>query len=467
MAEECMVMGLPPGAELGDKYKILKQLAHGGFGITYIAWDKKLARKLVLKECFPLGLCMRHHETWEVRPISPTHEPMYLRCMDDMYKEACTLSSLNHDRIVSVYDVFCSNGSLFLVMPYLEGGSLRERMDEASRKGQSIPVETVVRWLKQVLDGLSYLHGKGIIHRDIKPGNIMFDEWDNPVLIDFGAALNKPELTSTVTQGEFSRAYAAPEQITGKGEVGAWSDLYSLAATWYELLSGARPEPADQRLVQDDVVALQDARYPSWLNASVMTNLSVQKGKRCPNADLWQSWLKLETRPTQMRWKRLMARMPLVIVAFLVGSAAWLIWLLLPIAVPQPTPIEERIRVESTRDLHSEMRAMLKLEECRREYAEFTKKTRRILKTSSSYEDGMAAWKEHCRDLHPIMDKYPDDEAYISRLLLAKYPNHGGYISSLVPILAEELRQEKENALRELQKAVSEMPRLPMRRQFK
>lgn len=215
--------------------------------------------------------------------------------MDSLRKEAQTLASLNHERIVRVYDVFESHGSIFYVMPWLEGGSLRERMDEAAKGASTITTEQASEWLLLLLDGLDYLHGKGIYHRDIKPGNILFDERGLPVLIDFGAALNKPEVTCTITQGEFSYAYASPEQITGKGEIGPWTDFYALATTWYELISGIPAEPADKRLMKDDLVPLSKLSLPSsWsreLLASIDHNLRLKPEERCQNAEECKEWL--------------------------------------------------------------------------------------------------------------------------------------------------------------------------------
>lgn len=291
---ETHVFALPDSTRIGH-YKILGVLGYGGFGITYAAKDCQLERTVVLKECFPHELCVRDPETGVIRPTRPELEPHYQEMLTAMFREARTLAALNHESIVSVYDVFNSHGSIFYTMPWLKEGSLRERIDEVKTTGNSISPEHTYTWLLKLLDGLAYLHSKGIYHRDIKPGNILFNEHGHPVLIDFGAALNKPEVTCTITQGAFSYPYASPEQITGKGEIGPWTDFYSLAATWYELITGTPAERADMRLMQDDIIPLSSLSpaqaYPRELLQSIEQNLRLRPAERCQHAEEWKNWL--------------------------------------------------------------------------------------------------------------------------------------------------------------------------------
>ena len=340
------IVALPPQTYIGN-FRILKVLGQGGFGITYVAWDANLQRTVVLKECFPVELC-RRDEDGVLRPRAPRLEPLYRQAIADMKQEARTLAQLNHERIVRVYDTFEMQGGVFYVMPWMEGGTLAEYMEEEAAEGRLPDAEKALGWLRELLEGLVYLHGKGIIHRDIKPSNIVFDEEGRIALIDFGAAVHCAS-ESTITQGQYSHGYGAPEQVTGKGQPGPFTDLYSLAATWYELLSGSAPEPSLNRLLKDDLVPLQGLlsrlKFPRGkapaleMVESVMRNLRLLPEDRCQSAGQWLEWLQESVAPPSLRfrqWKRALRRHALAWGGWVVGAAfaAVLGWY---VAQPEPT----------------------------------------------------------------------------------------------------------------------------------
>lgn len=291
------VDALPPGAQLGQ-YRLIEAASQGGFGILYRAWDEKMNRPVAVKECFPTSICRRDPKTGVVQPHTESLRANYETAINDVHEEAQTLAGLHHARVVPVYDIFCSAGSMFYVMPWLEGGSLRDKIAAE----ENVDAEESTRWLLSLLSALEYLHSRQIIHRDIKPGNIMFDADDNPVLVDFGSALNRATKVDTTTQGEFSPVYASPEQVSGKGKIGPWTDLYSLAATWYELLTGNAPEPAQQRLVSDDLAPLPSGA--TLLEQSIMQNLALAPEERCQSAREWQEWLQAGLPPVAIARKR-------------------------------------------------------------------------------------------------------------------------------------------------------------------
>ena len=311
-----LVTALPPGTFLGEnkKYKILGVCGQGGFGITYTGWDVSLERNVAIKECFPQEICVRDGDTAAIAPRTPALQDAYLLAMEDLHKEARLLAKLNHPNIVQVYDVFATNGGLFCVMHWLEGDTLRDRLDAAEAADAPIPPEQAEEWLRKLLDALGYMHGQGVIHRDIKPENIMFDESGRPVLVDFGSAVNTSRLTHTLSQGAFSAAYAAPEQISGKGEIGPWTDFYSLAATWYEVFSNRAAEETLRRLLEDSLAPLERlvperVHAAPRMAAGIRCNLGLRAAERCQSAAEWLAMLDGKPQPRRPRrsrrpWKR-------------------------------------------------------------------------------------------------------------------------------------------------------------------
>ena len=304
------VSALPPGTILGEeKYKILAACGQGGFGITYTGWDFSLERTVAIKECFPQEICVRDPESMQMQPRAPELQDAYMMAMADLQKEARLLAKLNHPNIVQVHDVFAANGSLFCVMHWLEGDTLRAVLDAAEAEDAPLPPERGEAWLRQLLDALAHMHAQGIIHRDIKPENIMFDETGRPVLVDFGSAVNLSRLTHTLSQGSFSAAYAAPEQISGKGEIGPWTDFFSLASTWYEVFSNCAPEETLRRMMEDSLEPLaklvpERVQSSPHLAAGIMCNLALKADKRCRNAAEWLGMLEGRRKPRRRGERR-------------------------------------------------------------------------------------------------------------------------------------------------------------------
>lgn len=209
-------MTLPVGTCL-EKYEILEVLGQGGGGICYRAIDKQLNREVVLKEHFPPGLC---HRAPGSAIVEPAEEAPFERSLHAFCREARVLAALNHSSVVRIYEVFGACGTAFLAMDYIKGKSLQAWMaDKPAGK-------RIKQVLLQLLDALAYLHAAGIIHRDIKPDNILIQENDAPVLIDFGAALQgSPTHTLTLIG---TPGYAAPEQFDVNFIPDARSDIYAL-----------------------------------------------------------------------------------------------------------------------------------------------------------------------------------------------------------------------------------------------
>ena len=362
------------------QYKLIEPAAQGGFGVLYRAWDDKLKRPVAVKECFPASICHRDAATGHVRPHSAALQAQYEATLNDVYEEAQTLSSLHHAQVVPVYDIFRAAGSLFFVMPWLEGGSLRDKIEA----GEQPTREESVRWLLALLSALEYLHSRQITHRDLKPGNIMFDADGNPVLVDFGSALNRATKVDTTTQGEFSPVYASPEQVSGKGRIGPWTDLYSLAATWYELLTGTQPEPAQQRLAQDDLVPLPHGA--TVLEHSIMQNLALNASERCQTAREWQELL-LSGKPPQAVARRqrawLLKGLPLLVLV-----AAGIFYAGTRLATPPADPAPAAAPDENT--FYRQVIEQLKLPELANELQQATQQ-RKILQN------------EYCRKVDDIL----------------------------------------------------------------
>lgn len=234
---------LPAGERLLE-YRIESLLGQGGFGITYLATDVHLATPVAIKEYLPAQLAQRAGDR-SIRPRRSRDLQPLLEGLEQFLVEARLLASFRHPHIVRVLRFFEAHRSAYMVLDYERGSSLRQWwLQGEARTPRALPEAELALLLAPLLDGLEQVHRQGVLHRDIKPDNLLVrDDGGGLVLIDFGAAAqgdaaSAPQL---LTPG-----YAPPEQYRG-GAQGPWTDLYALAATLYWLVAGERPPEAPER----------------------------------------------------------------------------------------------------------------------------------------------------------------------------------------------------------------------------
>lgn len=236
---------LPPGIYLHyGQYRIEKVLGKGGYGITYLGFDGNLHKKVAIKEFFPSSQCYRN-ETGQV-VFNGTESAEFIQQLKDKFiKETRKLASLNHPNIIKIHTAFEENNTAYYVMDYIEGESL---MDIVEKQGP-LPTAIAVKYVSEIGKALDYLHSQNISHLDVKPANIMLNRVDDQVvLIDFGISkqYDAQGHQTSITPIGLSPGFAPIEQYVGDGieEFSPGTDIYSLAATLYYLLTGAVPPPA-------------------------------------------------------------------------------------------------------------------------------------------------------------------------------------------------------------------------------
>jgi len=235
-----MTVELHPGTLLnGGRYNIVKTLGHGGFGITYLAEQTSLGRRVCIKEFFPMDYFVRDNDTQNAKVVSERFGADMELYRAKFRKEAKTIAALSHNNIVSIIDVFDDNNTTYYAMDYIDGFSLRELID---RQG-AITEAQAIGYIRQAARALDYIHQSGRVHLDIKPGNIMVRRSDDSVVvIDFGLSkhFNEDGTPTSTTPGGLSRGYTPLEmyQTQQERKFLPATDIYSLGATLYTLLTG-------------------------------------------------------------------------------------------------------------------------------------------------------------------------------------------------------------------------------------
>ena len=226
------------------KYRILRSLGQGGFGITYEAEQVLLRRKVALKEFFMKDCCERDEQTSRVTVGTGSQRALVEKFRGKFIREAQMMAGMNHPHIVRVLDVFEENETAYYVMEILPGGSLKGMVDKDGPLSESL----AENYVRQVADALAYIHARKTVHLDVKPSNILLNEDGDAVLIDFGISKHYDDAgdqTSSTPVG-LSKGYAPLEQ-SRDGDVSQFTpptDIYALGATLYYLVTGKVPPEA-------------------------------------------------------------------------------------------------------------------------------------------------------------------------------------------------------------------------------
>ena len=300
------------------RYELVRELGSGSFSITYLGFDDEKNEGVAIKEYLRSDIATRT-PNHEVVPHASHYQKDFDWGLARFKEEAKTLERFNHSQIIKVYDYFEAHGTAYIVMEYAEGETLSKYLErqgtlnEAELKGILYPL----------LDGLAVVHETDILHRDIKPDNIVIRAEDgSPVLLDFGAARQaigerSGSITSILTPG-----YAPIEQYSSRGNQGAWTDIYALGGVCYQALTGQVPEDATERVRNDRLIPVAECctdRASQGFLSAVDTALSVHANDRPQSVAAWREALEAEPEPEPRDEQRRRFHWTQVAIAVLVG----------------------------------------------------------------------------------------------------------------------------------------------------
>jgi len=248
---------LPVGTYLGE-FELTSVLGEGGFGIVYLAWDHSLERRVALKEYMPAALAARTGDT-QVQVKSQRHRDTFEAGRKSFVNEAKLLASFDHPSLVKVYRFWEANGTAYMVMPFYEGITLKDKLRELGAPPDEAWLMTL---LAPLTEALAVIHAESCFHRDIAPDNvILLNSTGKPLLLDFGAARRViGDMTQALTV-ILKPGYAPVEQYAEAPNMkqGAWTDVYALAASVHFAILGRTPPTSVGRLMSDSYVPLEEA----------------------------------------------------------------------------------------------------------------------------------------------------------------------------------------------------------------
>ena len=280
---------LTPGTRLGE-FEFQHVLGHGGFGVTYLGWDTVLQSNVAIKEYMPAHIAIRGGDL-TILPKTREDEQDYRWGLDRFLDEARMLARFDHPGIVRVRRFFEAHGTAYIVMEHLEGQTLY-----ALYKSKKVLSESQLRSVvTPILDALEQIHAAEFLHRDIKPGNIMFRADGMPTLIDFGAARTSVAMRSQTMTAIVTPGYSPIEQYSTSKNVkqGPWTDIYSVGAVLYRGITGTVPDDATARVMDDGLVPAAQAKagkFSKTFTDAVDWALQLRSDNRPQSVQEWRGF---------------------------------------------------------------------------------------------------------------------------------------------------------------------------------
>ena len=258
---------LPEGLELGG-YRIVKKIAVGGFSIVYLALDAD-GVQVAIKEYLPASIA--HRKSGQRAPvIDAGHVELYRLGMKYFFDEGRALAAIVHPNVVRVLNFFRAHDTVYMVMGYEHGRSLQEQISRRrqQRRKPLFSERTIRVVFLQVMDALREVHTHKLLHLDLKPANIYLRDDGTPILLDFGAARQTLQADQSQLHPMYTPGFAAPE-LHARGELGPWTDVYSIGASIYCCMLGVPPPAASERRHDEPLQISLDALRAVYSEALV------------------------------------------------------------------------------------------------------------------------------------------------------------------------------------------------------
>ena len=357
---------LQPHTILKGQYLVGCALGEGGFGITYIGWDMFLHIPVAIKEYFPSGVVIRDQGQHTVSVFAGKDEESFLQGRSSFFREAQKVAKFdNNVGVVSVKNCFLENGTAYIIMEYISGINLGAY---AELHGGKLTFTETLKLLRTPILTLEELHRASTWHRDISPENLMLAKDGKVKLIDFGSAMESDREKKTRVL-MIRAGYSPVEMYSSTGEDGPYSDVYSMAATIYKLITGVTPPPATDRLDNDPLVppsALGVKDISHAQEAALLKGMAVQVKSRYQTMEEFFDGLYGKNAPApapSQHQKRLMIGIAALLVLIMVGVGVqlWRSSQSLPVG-PAPTEAPTTIPTDAPTEIPTEIPTALPTE---------------------------------------------------------------------------------------------------------